>query len=122
MTIGNPAFCLFFYLTGVHIFEASYSTLVTSVSKKSSVDQSELEKYVVSDCKTNYMHYGFEIWVPVSNDVLISSLIYNTEVILVSDKTDITGRYQPKKRQNIFQHIKISSFLGSIISLKLFSS
>ena len=35
---------------------ASYSTLVTSVSKKSSVDhQSELEKEVVSDCKTKYM-------------------------------------------------------------------
>ena len=68
------------------------------------------------------MHYGFEIRAPVSNEVLISSLIYNTEVILASDKTDITGRYQPKKRQNIFQHIKISSFLGSIISLKLFSS
>ena len=43
VTFGNPAFCLFLYLIGV-IFEASYSTLVTSVSKKSIVDQSELEK------------------------------------------------------------------------------
>ena len=37
VTIGNPAFCLFLYLTGVH-FEDSYSTLMTSMSKKSSVD------------------------------------------------------------------------------------
>ena len=42
VTIGNPVFC-FALLTGVH-FEACYSTLVTWVSKKSSVDQSELEK------------------------------------------------------------------------------
>ena len=28
----------------VYIFEASYRTLVTSVSKKSNVDQSQLEK------------------------------------------------------------------------------
>ena len=28
---------------------------MTSVSKKSSIDQSELEKKVVSDCKTDYM-------------------------------------------------------------------
>ena len=28
---------------------------MTSVSKKSSVDQSELEKWVVSDCKADYM-------------------------------------------------------------------
>ena len=32
------------YIWLTYIFEASYSTLVTSVSKKSSVDQSELEK------------------------------------------------------------------------------
>ena len=35
----------------------NYSTLVTLVSKQSSIDQSELEKYVVSDCKTNYMDH-----------------------------------------------------------------
>ena len=40
--IGNRAFCLALYLTGV--FEVSYSTLVPSVSKKSSVDQTELGK------------------------------------------------------------------------------
>ena len=34
---------------------ASYSTLVPSVSKKSSVDETELGKYVVSDCQTSYM-------------------------------------------------------------------
>ena len=32
------------YIWLAYIFEASYSTLVTPVSKKSSVDQSELEK------------------------------------------------------------------------------
>ena len=32
------------YIWLAHFFEASYSTVVTSVSKKSSVDQSELEK------------------------------------------------------------------------------
>ena len=32
------------YIWTVYIFEASYSTLVTLVSKKSSVDQLELKK------------------------------------------------------------------------------
>ena len=54
VTIGNLAFCLFLYFLA-YIFEASYSTLVIPVSKKSSADQSELEKQVVSDCKTDYM-------------------------------------------------------------------
>ena len=57
VTIGNPAFCLALYLTGAP-FEASYSTLVTSVSKKSSVDQLELEKYVVSDCTQSKIYVG----------------------------------------------------------------
>ena len=39
VTIGKPSF-----LPLAYIFEASYSMVVTSVSKKSSVDQSELEK------------------------------------------------------------------------------
>ena len=43
VTIGYPTFCLFLYLTEVH-FRGDYSTLVTSVSKNSSVDQTELEK------------------------------------------------------------------------------
>ena len=43
--IGNPAFCfLYSYIWLVYIFDASYSTVVTLVSKKSIVDQSELEK------------------------------------------------------------------------------
>ena len=42
VTIEIPGFCLFLYLT--YISEASYSKLVTSVSKKSNVDQLELEK------------------------------------------------------------------------------
>ena len=41
VTIGNTAFCLALYLTGVHL-RASYSTLVTLVSKNSSVDQSDM--------------------------------------------------------------------------------
>ena len=51
VTIANPAFCTFLNLTA-YISEASYSMLVTSVSKKSIVDKSELESYVASDCKT----------------------------------------------------------------------
>ena len=43
------------YIWLAHIFEASYSTVVTSISKKSSIDQSELEKQVVSHCQTYYM-------------------------------------------------------------------
>ena len=39
----------------MYIFEASCSTLLTSVSKKSTADRSELEKLVVSDFKTDYM-------------------------------------------------------------------
>ena len=38
-----------------YIFEASFRTVVTWVSKKSSFDQSGLEILLVSDCKTNYM-------------------------------------------------------------------
>ena len=41
-----------------YIFEASYSTVVTSVSKKSSANQSELKKLVLSHCQTYYMHTG----------------------------------------------------------------
>ena len=41
----------------VYIFEASYSTVVTWVGKKSNVDQSVLssQKKLVSDCKVNYI-------------------------------------------------------------------
>ena len=46
------------YIKLGYILEASYSAFIMSVSKKSSVDQSELEKYVVSDCKTNYRQYN----------------------------------------------------------------
>ena len=42
------------YIYLSNIFEANYSTLVMRVGKKSSADQSELEK-VVSDCKKNCM-------------------------------------------------------------------
>ena len=42
VTIGNPAFCLTLYLTGVYL--------------ASSNDQSELEKWVMSDCQRNCMY------------------------------------------------------------------
>ena len=40
VTIGNLIFCLFFYLTGVHFL----GELERGGDKKSSIDQSELEK------------------------------------------------------------------------------
>ena len=43
-TIGNPAFCLALYLTSIHFRDKLQFVLVTWVNKKSSVDQSELEK------------------------------------------------------------------------------
>ena len=43
VTVGNPTFWLTFYLTGVH-FRGELSMLVAWVSKKSSLDQSGLEK------------------------------------------------------------------------------
>ena len=43
------------YIWLAYIFEGSYSTVVTSVSKKSSVNQSGLEKYVVSHYQKYYM-------------------------------------------------------------------
>ena len=43
MTIGNPDFCLFLYLTGVY-FRGELQHGVDVIIKKSSVDQSELEK------------------------------------------------------------------------------
>ena len=52
------------YIWLAYIFDASYSTAVTSVRKKSSVDQSELEKKVVSHCQTYVGEDGF-IYIPV---------------------------------------------------------
>ena len=57
VTFGNPAFCLDLYLTGLD-FPGELSTLVASVRKISSVDQSELQKYLVSDCQRSYMFKG----------------------------------------------------------------
>ena len=54
VTIGHPAFCLFLYLTGVH-FRGELQHGGDVVSKKSSVDQSEREKQVVSYCQMYYM-------------------------------------------------------------------
>ena len=61
MTIENPTFFASSYIWLAYIFEASYSTVVTSVSKKSSVDQSELEKEVVSHCQIYCMFH----WTPL---------------------------------------------------------
>ena len=58
VTIGNPAFCLFLYLTGIH-FRGTLSTVVMSGSTKSSADQSELKKQVVSHCQMYYMDVTF---------------------------------------------------------------
>ena len=44
VTIGNPAFYIALYLTGVHFRGKLQHVLVTWVSKKSIVDQSELAK------------------------------------------------------------------------------
>ena len=52
MTIGNPDFCLALYSTGVHFRGELQHVGEVSAQKKSSVDQLELEKQVVSDCKT----------------------------------------------------------------------
>ena len=49
------------YIWLVYIFEASYSTVATSVSKKASVDQSELEKQVVPHCETYYMNHSIDL-------------------------------------------------------------
>ena len=43
VTIGNPAFCLGLYLTGVH-FRGELQHIGDVVSKNSSLDQSELKK------------------------------------------------------------------------------
>ena len=43
MTIGNQAFCLALYLTGVY-FRGKLQHVGDVMSKKSSVNQSELEK------------------------------------------------------------------------------
>ena len=43
MTIGNPAFCLALYLPGVH-FRSELQYVGPVGEKKSSADQSELEK------------------------------------------------------------------------------
>ena len=52
VTIWYPTFCLAFYLTGV-LFRDESQHVGQVVSK--SVEQSKLEKQLVSDCKTNYM-------------------------------------------------------------------
>ena len=53
MTVGNPVFCHLMYLTAVH-FRGDLQHVGDVIEQKSTVDQSELEKYRVSDCKTDY--------------------------------------------------------------------
>ena len=53
-----------------YIFEASHSTVVTSVIKKSNVDQSELKKEVVSHCQTYYMQeYFFDLFINIISSI-----------------------------------------------------
>ena len=44
MKVGNPAFCLFLYLVGVH-FQGELQHVGDVISKKSSVDQSNCWTY-----------------------------------------------------------------------------
>ena len=54
MTIGNPDFCLALYLTGVY-FRGKLQHVRQVGGQKSTVDQSEFKKQVVSDCRRNYV-------------------------------------------------------------------
>ena len=57
----------------------NYSTLVTGVSKRSSVHQSELEKSLVSDCKRNYMLQntsGVCFWKKIDPEDEILMMVY----------------------------------------------
>ena len=53
-TIGNPAFCRAIYLTGVH-FRGELQHVGHLGEQKIKCRPTELEKKLVSDCKTNYM-------------------------------------------------------------------
>ena len=55
MTIGNQAFCLIVYSTAVYFRREFQHVGDVIKEKKTSANQSELEKYVVSDCWRNYM-------------------------------------------------------------------
>ena len=64
-----------------YIFEASYSTLVSCVSKKLSVDQLELGKQLISNCKTSYLLF---------NDYMIINLYHcNSQPTSTSSKFNI---------------------------------
>ena len=54
MTIGNPAFGVTLYLTGVH-FRGELQHVGHVGEQKIKCDQSELEKQLLSDCNGNYM-------------------------------------------------------------------
>ena len=54
VTIVHPAFCPFLYLTGVH-FRGELQHGGDVSQQKIIVDQSELEKQVVSHCQMYYM-------------------------------------------------------------------
>ena len=60
VTIGNPAFFLLLYLTGVH-FRGEWQYVGDVSDQKSSVDKSELEKQVVSDC-IQYTVLEIQFW------------------------------------------------------------
>ena len=60
----KPSFLPFLFASSIYlayIFEGSYNTLVMSVSKKSSANLSEFEKYVVSNC-IQYTVLEIQFW------------------------------------------------------------
>ena len=74
------------------IFEASYSTLVRSVSKISSVNQSELEKWVVSDCKMDYMILNVKVHT-VCIDVQLGGTVLRVSSLLCRSTCKIFAIY-----------------------------
>ena len=54
VAIGNPAFCLFLYLSGVH-FRGELQQVGDASEQKIKFWPIRLHKQVVSDCKADYM-------------------------------------------------------------------
>ena len=116
-----------------YIFEASCSTVVASVSKKSSVDQSELEKWVVSHCQTYYMYHmisRFRIYTqvrPTLNSVWNFYFYTPPEILIYSviptfiDYNDIvTGSYDLFKRihQSLIQCLDCRFIVAKFLLFK----
>ena len=61
--------------------------MVTSVSEKLSVDQSELEKEVVSDCKTNYMKIPEQLLFIATNKRVIRKIFFCSKFLNILQKS-----------------------------------